>query len=231
VTAETSTVDPPEPPRRISGPPIDEATHAASRRLADQLRRIIGRLAVVRPPAEELERAADVASGFADSLDALPERRRSWETSEAGLLPRDFVDFSPLSGRRNPIAPPISMRVAEGADSHRIEGRVTFGAAYEGPPGHVHGGFVAAMFDELLGFAQLAPGFTAYLHVDYRKPTPLHRELSLEGYVDRTEGRKRWVRGECRLDGVLLSEAEGLFIGPRSDADYLSRLGIEPGAS
>lgn len=206
---------------------MDDDIKRESQHLADELRRIINRLAVVRPPAAELAQAAETAAAFADHLSALAERRRSWEVSEAGLLPRDFLAYSPLSGRSNPMAPPVEMRVVDdGNGEHHIEGRVTYGAAYEGPPGHVHGGLVAAMFDELLGFAQLAPGFTAYLHVDYRKPTPLNRELLLRARPTRVEGRKRWVRGTCTLDGMLLSEAEGLFIGPRTGQDYLAVLGM-----
>jgi hypothetical protein len=77
----------------------------------------------------------------------------------------------------------------------------------------------------MLGFAQLAPGFTAYLKVDYRRPTPLNRELSLRSWIERVEGRKRWIRGTCSLDGVLLTEAEGLFIAPTGPEDMLARLG------
>ena len=169
----------------------------ASQQLAEQMRRIIARLAVVRPPTEELVQAAEAAAAFADRLDALPERTRSWEVSEAGLLPRDFVAYSPVSGLSNPMSPPVRLRVEEGdAGDVVIVGDVTFGPAYEGPPGHCHGGWIAAMFDEALGFAQLAPGFTAYLHVNYRRPTPLN------------------------------TNAEGLFIAPRGDGDYLSRLGV-----
>jgi acyl-coenzyme A thioesterase PaaI-like protein len=110
-------------------------------------------------------------------------------------------------------------------DGPVVIGEVTFGAAYEGPPGHCHGAWVAAMFDEVLGFAQLAPGFTAYLHVNYRKPTPLGRPLDVKAWVDRVDGRKRFVKGECSCDGVLLSDAEGLFIAPRGDDD-LERMGM-----
>jgi acyl-coenzyme A thioesterase PaaI-like protein len=205
---------------------VDDATRKASYRLAEQMRRIIARLAVVRPPAEELDRAADAASAFADRLDQLPERTRSWEISEAGLLPRDFVAFSPVSGRSNPMSPPVRLHVEEGDEGQVvIAGEVTFGPAYEGPPGHCHGGWVAAMFDEALGFAQLAPGFTAYLHVNYRRPTPLNTKLDIKAWVDNVEGRKRLVKGECMHNGVLLSDAEGLFVAPRDDDDYLARLG------
>ena len=143
----------------------------------------------------------------------------SWEVSEAGLQPRDFVRFSPVSGPNNPIAPPLTMHVVDDPDgTHHIEGEVTFGPAYEGPPGHCHGGWIAAIFDELLGFVQLAPGFTAYLKVDYRAPDAAEpRPLALRGWIDHVDGRKRLIRGTCSLDGVLLSEAEGLFIAPRED--------------
>ena len=52
-------------------------------------------------------------------------------------------------------------------------GTATFGAAYEGPPGCVHGGFVAAAFDEVLGSTQSLsgePGMTGRLTVNYRSP-------------------------------------------------------------
>ena len=213
---------------------MDDETRKASEHLADEMRRIIARLAVVRPPAEELERAAEAAAVFADRLDALPERGRSWEVSEAGLQPGDFVGFSPVSGRSNPMAPPVALKVHRGSPREGIEsdyhitGTATFGPAYEGPPGHVHGGLISAMFDELLGFAQLSPGFTAYLHVNYRKPTPLNAELHLLAWVESVERRKRIVKGECYLGDQLLTDAEGLFIAPRDDVDYLVHLGQNP---
>jgi acyl-CoA thioesterase FadM len=81
------------------------------------------------------------------------------------------------------------------------------------------------MFDELLGFAQLSPGFTAYLHINYRKPTPLDVPLTLCAWADRVDGRKRIMRGECYSGETLLTDAEGLFIAPKDDDDYLVRLG------
>jgi hypothetical protein len=205
--------------------PDDEARQA-TQRLADAMRRIIARLAVVRPPVDQLDRAAETANGFADTLDLLPARSQSWEVSEAGLMPRDFVGHSPVSGANNPIAPPLRMRVVGDPEGeHHIEGDIVFGPAYEGPPGHCHGGWVAAIFDELLGFVQLQPGFTAYLKVDYRAPTPLNEELALRGWIESIEGRKRFIRGTCHLGDRLLSEAEGLFIAPKDGEDYLARLG------
>jgi hypothetical protein len=84
------------------------------------------------------------------------------------------------------------------------------------------------MFDEALGFALREPGFTAYLHVDYRAPTPLHRELVVDAAVDRVDGRKNFVRGTAKLDDRVLCEAEALFLTPRPGDSYLGYLGLEP---
>ncbi len=207
--------------------PTDPArTLAEARRLADELRRIINRLALVRPPAQDSSNAADAAAQFADRLELLRSRPSAWEVSEAGLEPRDFVEHSPLSGRSNPLAPPMyTQLVPEPDGGFHIAGTVSFGSAYEGPPGHVHGGLLAAMFDELLGFAQLSGGFTGSLTVQYRKPTPLNSLLTVKAWPDRVDGRKRIIKGTCHLGELLLSEAEGLFIAPR-DGDYKRVLGL-----
>src|SRR5690606_17353993 len=90
-----------------------------------------------------------------------------------------------------------------------------FGDAYEGPPGCVHGGYVAAAFDEVLGSAQSLggrPGMTGRLTVHYRSPTPLRTELRFAGWVDRVEGRKTFTLGTLYAGDRLCAEAEGLFI-------------------
>ena len=92
---------------------------------------------------------------------------------------------------------------------------MTFGSAYEGPPGCVHGGFVAAAFDEVLGFVQSLtgqPGFTGTLEVIYRSPTPLHQELHFDGEVARVEGRKIFTTARVCAGDRLCAEAAGIFI-------------------
>ena len=122
-----------------------------------------------------------------------------------------FFDRSPLVGLANPLAPPVEMW----ADGEMVHGRVTFGAAYEGPPGHVHGGFVAAAFDEALGFAQALthnPGMTGTLKVKYLRPTPLHVELHFTAWVDRIDGRKIFAKAALTHGDERLAEADGIFI-------------------
>ena len=212
---------------QIAPPPSPDAV-AAEQELADALRRIINRLVLVRPPADELRQAAVAAHEFADRLDGLTARLGDGEVSEAGLAPHDHVRHSPLSGTSNPLAPPMSMWTR---DDGSTGGACRFGAAYEGPPGHVHGGYLAAMFDELLGRSQGRPGFTAFLTTTYRRPTPLFRDLELHAWIESVDGRKRVIKGTCHLDGVLLTEAEGLFVAPRGSALEHLKASLEQGRS
>lgn len=194
------------------------------RRLAASMREVIERLVSTTATVEQLAAAADELEALAAGLAELPvglTYRGFAEAANAGDVGRDpedpewfsFFDHSPFIGLANPLAPPV--RLAYSADMTRLEGAVTFGAAYEGPPGCVHGGYVAAVFDELLGATQSmsgAQGMTAHLGVDYRRPTPLGVPLRLEGWLDRREGRKIYARGAMFADGELTAEAEALFI-------------------
>lgn len=125
-----------------------------------------------------------------------------------------FFDQSPLIGLANPLSPPLELDY-DPEDGSRLRGRVEFGPAYEGPPGCVHGGYVAAVFDELLGATQSlsgSQGMTAHLGVDYRSPTPLGVELVVRGWLERTEGRKIWARATLHAGERLCAEADALFL-------------------
>lgn len=142
--------------------------------------------------------------------------------SEAALAATgSFLDRSPLIGAINPLAVP--MRIATETDDMGgtiAVGRVQFGAAYEGPPGCVHGGFIAAAFDEVLGVAQSLsgnPGMTVNLSIDYRSPTPLDQPLVLRGRIRQVEGRKISTTGTLHHGDTLCAEASGLFISMRPE--------------
>jgi acyl-CoA thioesterase FadM len=73
------------------------------------------------------------------------------------------------------------------------------------------------MFDSMFGMVIHAMGRpisrTAFLHVDYRKVTPIDAELTVRGWVREAEGRKSFVNAEMRNpDGDLTAEANGLMI-------------------
>jgi acyl-coenzyme A thioesterase PaaI-like protein len=182
-------------------------------RLSEGVRDVLHRLVQTSAPVDVMAEAADRIEAVAALLaehGTTSIYEGFAESANAGE-PFGFFDHSPMLGRANPLAPPIELRLEEG----RIIGRATFGAAYEGPPGSVHGGFVAAAFDEVLGSTQSlsgAPGMTGRLTVHYRSPTPLHTELRFEGELVSVTGRKILTRGELFAGDILCAEAEGLFI-------------------
>lgn len=186
---------------------------AAMRRLGDAARALIERMFATSVPLPAVEEAIESLEVLHRRLDAYPAGRIPEGFSEASTSgdPHAFFDNSPLMGRANPLAPPITTAI----EDNRVIGQVRFGVAYEGAPGCVHGGFVAAAFDEVLGMAQSltgTPGMTGTMTVRYRKPTPLYADLRFEGWVDRVEGRKIFTVGRSLHDDEVTAEADAVFI-------------------
>jgi acyl-coenzyme A thioesterase PaaI-like protein len=188
---------------------------AALRRIAAANRTLIEDMVGTAVEPDDLDQVAEELEALAARFRRDDRPRSMYEgMAEAAMSGGDFgafFDHSPLIGLANPLAPPIIMTFGDDV----VTGRVTFGSVYEGPPGCVHGGFVAAAFDEVLGSAQTysgSPGMTARLTVNYRKPTPLHAPLVIEGRFDRKDGRKVFTSGQILVDGEVTAEAEGLFV-------------------
>jgi acyl-coenzyme A thioesterase PaaI-like protein len=154
--------------------------------------------AQIREGREQLGRTARVASGGeGDGKPFLP-----------GM--EDFLDRSPITGQANPLAPPAVLRRDMAA--RRVTGEVTFGAAFEGAPGIVHGGFVAALLDEALGMATIfsgSTGMTVELVTRYRRHTPVATPLRLEARLVSTEGRRIRTAGELLCGDDVIAEARG----------------------
>jgi thioesterase superfamily protein len=120
-------------------------------------------------------------------------------------------------GIRNPIAPPLVIY-------HDASGKTwcdfQLGAAYEGPPGHVHGGVAALVLDHLLGEAAsdgVNPRFTGT--ISYVRATRLGR-LRAEATTTRIDGVKTFATGHLADEDGVTVEAEGVFILPRWARDH-----------
>ncbi|HVR12114.1 MAG TPA: PaaI family thioesterase [Thermoanaerobaculia bacterium] len=102
------------------------------------------------------------------------------------------------------------------ADDSRLVGRAWFGPGAQGPPGHAHGGAIAAVLDEAMGAAAWVAGHIAVaarLDTSFLRMLPLGTDATLEAWVEREEGRKVWTSGRL-LDGAgePFAAASGLFI-------------------
>ncbi|OMB94549.1 thioesterase [Mycobacterium colombiense] len=150
---------------------------------------------------------------------------RAVEQLSEALMPGSFgvrraTDGQPMVsgnvaiGTRNPIAPPLVI-------NHDADGvvwtEVVLGAAYEGPPGHVHGGVCALILDHVLGATAHQPGRPAYtgtLSLRYERPTPLGL-VRASAYVEHISGAKTFAAGHIADSTGMTVTAEGVFIVPK----------------
>lgn len=99
-----------------------------------------------------------------------------------------------------------------------VEVDITVPEQYQGYPGVVHGGIVAAMLDEVTGRAHMDGDpprfmFTARLEIHYRKNVPIGQPLHIVGRAGKSRERTAMASGQIfGPDGDLLVEAEALLV-------------------
>ncbi|MFN7971087.1 MAG: PaaI family thioesterase [Acidobacteriota bacterium] len=108
----------------------------------------------------------------------------------------------------------LGLTLSVGGDNHLVS-TATFGAATQGPPGHVHGGCLAAVLDELMGACAWTNGhqvMAVHLDFDYRAPVPIGVPIAFEAWLDVVGERKVETRGKATLpDGRIATESHGVF--------------------
>ncbi|MEZ4279866.1 MAG: PaaI family thioesterase [Myxococcota bacterium] len=213
----------------------------------DQVRQLIRHLRKTKAPKADLERVerevAALAALLAPHDHPGPYAQAALEVEVVvqnggpplHLTPAEFFPYSPIIGPRNPLAAPIRFDVVEVGDGKKeIRAEHAFDAPWNGPPGSVHGGVIALVFDELLGCIGAVSnvgGFTGTLTIVYRSLTPIGKPVRMRAWIERTEGVKTFVKGTMHCDtpapNTLCAEAEGIFIRPKQSIvqDALSRTG------
>ncbi len=123
---------------------------------------------------------------------------------------------SPKPIKGSPFLGPKNLNIPLYADAEGVYAPLVLDDRVEGPPGHAHGGFSAALLDEAMGASVWRAGFqavAAHISIDYHKPVPLTQENQVRGWIETQDGRKIHARGEIRLpDGTLAVSGRGLFI-------------------
>jgi acyl-coenzyme A thioesterase PaaI-like protein len=206
----------------------DDDADASARVAAAQA---VGRLAheVVgrRLGPEHLDRVRTAADELSAAAQRLPLRSRLDEMAAAAAVARlksgrvgrvleagqvaDLFADSPVSGSANPLS--VGLRISH--EEPEAVGRVVIDSAFEGAPGRVHGGVVAACFDETMG--GLLPildvvAFTRTLTIAYHAPCPLQVELEFRARLHRRTGRKLHIHATGSAAGSVFAEGDALFI-------------------
>lgn len=197
-------------------PPISDEWEA-KRRVACAIQELSEVLVTSSPDTEKMHNIADQLEKTAAEFSRSPRLygRLEWiKSGNHGSFGQVSHELNPLGGYANPIAPPVNTWI----EGDRARGHCVCGWVYEGPPGSVHGGYVAAIFDQFMGVAQKLggqPGMTGYLHVNYHARTPLNTDLRLEGELVKVDGRKTTITAKMLADGTLTASCEALFVEPR----------------
>lgn len=127
------------------------------------------------------------------------------------LTGKSFMDGDP-SG--NGIA--LSLFVRE--RDQRLFGKVWYGPEVTGPPGHAHGGSIAAVLDHAMGFVCWVGGYpvvAANISINFHISVPLRTVCTVECWVDGVDGKKVVTRGrifDTEKPDTVYSTGDGLFI-------------------
>ena len=97
----------------------------------------------------------------------------------------------------------------------QLRARIWFGPETGGPPGHAHGGSIAAVLDEVLGLTAWVAGYPVVagnLNVSFRTMLPLEKVVTVESRIVSAEGRKVMVHGRICCGETVYAEGECLCI-------------------
>jgi acyl-coenzyme A thioesterase PaaI-like protein len=188
-------------------------------RAAGALRRLGHALIGHEAGVDLLDRVANAADRVAADLERQPTRQRDLLELKRRMFDIEVGDGEPVvhfdecfvSGPWNPLG--IAIEVHREGDEAVAE--VSLGAAFEGAPGRSHGGIVAAIFDDVLGYLLTLiqePGFTGELTIRYHAPTPIGQPLEFRARIEGREGRRIETSAEATADGQIVASATATFV-------------------
>lgn len=191
----------PTPPASVAGGPLTA--------LVDDLRALIGLVVTAEAPPPVLERADAALRAVAAELAPFTGHRRPHLFEGAATL-AEAMPFDLVVGPCNPLAVPLAVAVAPPG----VVATGTFPVAYQGAPGCVHGGAIAAAFDIALAAAnaQSGPsGPTVDLQVRFLRPTAVGVPVRIEAQVDERTARRVVSRARLLQGGQAMATATGRF--------------------
>jgi acyl-coenzyme A thioesterase PaaI-like protein len=135
-------------------------------------------------------------------------------------MQRDNPHYCFGCSKRNPIGLHLSFEMTD----DEVRAPFTPQAEHQGWPGFMHGGLVATMLDEAMGWVTMSHGIwavTGKINIRYREPVPLFQPVTVVGIIERNRGRWILVRAEIRSsEGTVLSEADAIFMRVSGDRQH-----------
>jgi acyl-coenzyme A thioesterase PaaI-like protein len=208
----------PDAPEDVPNEPAhpDDSPRA---RAAAALRRFGHTLMEREADDELLERVVTAAERTIAELETAPRRTRDPVRIKRQFFPQRVAEGERIvhfdecfvSGPWNPLG--IGMHAEREGDG--VRATVRLGAAFEGAPGRSHGGIVAAIFDDVMGYlltVHEVPAFTGELTVRYLAPTPMGTELTFRSWLVHRDGRRLVTEAEAVAGERRVATASATFI-------------------
>lgn len=166
------------------GPRLGEAPLAQTVAAAGAIRRLSSLLLSLEHPHPTVDTILTQITDWERELTAVvpPDSapRIGSDDSNDSASRRVYLDHATDIGAFNPCFPEYCF---DRLDAETASGRVSFPLVYEGPPGLVHGGFLAVFFDCVMQHQNCLAGLsgkTRSLAVTFRRPTPVLTELCFD---------------------------------------------------
>jgi acyl-coenzyme A thioesterase PaaI-like protein len=121
----------------------------------------------------------------------------------------------------NPSGESVRIAYFRGPQPGVLYAKAWFGRETQGPPGHVHGGAMAAVLDEAMGGVCWLNGHrtvAAKISVSFLEMLKLETETTVESRIERVDGRKVYLRAALMDGERRVAESDGLFIVLREEA-------------
>lgn len=211
-------------PKRKSESAADPAIPNANagEDVATALRALHLRLQETQISDDLLRDASETIRSLTERLEG--DRRLRWYEQSDQAVGRlsTYREHTLFHGSQSALAIPLNVEQDQREDQRLgLIGRVTVNRLYEGPPMTVHGGYLAGLFDAILGDTQRLvkgdPAVTGVLEIRYPKRTPLDTPLVFRSWIESDRGRRLLINASCEADGVVTAEAKGFFVRVSTD--------------
>ena len=197
----------------------EDETFAARVRAAGALRGLGHAIVGHDPDQDTFDAIVEQVERWTAEIERSPARQRAVDHMKRKLFaaapgegqPMEHFPDCVVSGSANPMGIATSMR----REGDEAVARVSLGAAFEGAPGRAHGGVVAALMDDVMGYVLNileTPAFTGELKVRYNAPTPVGVEIEFRARLRERNGRRLHIDAEATHEGKTIATGEGLFI-------------------
>ena len=204
---------------------------SSKRRLAAAVRRLNRLCLATDTPEPVLNAFCDDVEGIVAQLEAQPAHT-SQDAFRSGRYfqnPAPYADRGVLVGWSNPLSPPMKMEWT----APTAVGTVCFDHCHAGIPGMLHGGIVAACFDQVCGYAVVNEGMgaiTTELEVRYVRPTPVGQVLRFEAHKVSADDKGMELKGRCLVDGEVTSVCRARFtrVSPEKMLQMIGVKGFGP---